>query len=446
SPQHQRGQARQASPQHQEQAAPQVGKYASRLGHHTSPRPLSDHSSPSTHEHGRESRVVKSSSSSGRESYRQAPSSTSSRQARSNIPPSSPYDEIDRQSYRFETERKLPNPNDNQVAFDRRSMPRRHRNEYDFQWGGGSLGLVLVEDPTNRVPVVKRLASQASRMVQEGDLLLYINANPTQDYKMPALMGMLKDLPKPIIMRFKRSGADFGSEPAPPPAPVRTSAPVASPPAPVRSPAPSLASPPTVPARPALLEGEYEFHWEDGSLGLAFSATAAELPYVKRLTGRGESPDLLLVTPGDELIMINDKVCAEIGFDQSLQTIKSAAKPAILRFRNVKFTTKEQAEPEPVAEPKALRLNDACMYSITWSDGPFGLTLKEQATNKGSVPIVTRKTGRNTCAGLQRVAIGDLLVEIGSMKVVDLGFENTTKVLRNVAKPVVLRFQAVTNK
>ncbi|OQR97855.1 hypothetical protein ACHHYP_09848 [Achlya hypogyna] len=300
--------------------------------------------------------------------------------------------------------------------FDVRMMPPRRRNEYDFTWEGGSLGLVLVEDPSNRMPIVKRVSSNvsaAARVVREGDKLLYINANATREFKMPALMGMLKDLKKPLIMRFQRAGA----EPEPKSGPVL----------------------------PPVLEGEYEFLWEEGSLGMTMGVTATELPYVKRLTGRGHSPHLKLVHPGDELIMINEHVCAEMGFEKSMEVIKSVPRPATLRFRGAKPDAQldDTLSVRSSVVPPALTLDEASMYAVTWSDGPFGLTVKELATDKGPVPVVTRKTGRSTCAGLRRVAVGDVLVEIGSMKAVDLGFDNTTKVLRNIAKPVLLRFQAV---
>ncbi|EQC31627.1 hypothetical protein SDRG_10793 [Saprolegnia diclina VS20] len=328
-----------------------------------------------------------------------------------------------RQSYRHDERKRRASLTNTDISeecdeeFDVRMMPPRRRNEYDFNWEGGSLGLVLVEDPANRMPIVKRVSSNvsaAARVVKEGDTLLYINANATREFKMPALMGMLKDLKKPLIMRFKRAGTDAEA--------VKSG-----------------------PVLPPVLEGEYEFYWEEGSLGMTMGVTSAELPYVKRLTGRGHSPHLKLVHPGDELIMINDRVCADLGFEKAMEVIKSVPKPATLRFRLARAdaTYDDTVSQRSSVAPPALTLDEASMYAVTWSDGPFGLTVKELTTDKGPVPVVTRKTGRSTCAGLRRVAVGDVLVEIGSMKAVDLGFDNTTKVLRNIAKPVMLRFQAV---
>ncbi|KAF0699179.1 Aste57867_10231 [Aphanomyces stellatus] len=307
--------------------------------------------------------------------------------------------------------------------FDHRLMPPIRKNEYDFVWEGGALGLVLVEDPTSRMPIVKRVSthvSTAAKYVQEGDMLIYINANNTRSFKMPSLMGMLKDLKKPICMRFRRmSGADLPED--------------------------------NSPMLPPLEPSEYEFLWEEGSLGmtLGITTTVPPVPYVKRLTGRGNSPHLAIVNPGDELIMINERVCGEMGFEASMDFIKAVPKPSVLRFRKVLAPTSQDDHYDALdataaaAPAQALvALDESSMYAVQWSDGPFGLTVKELLTDAGPVPVVTRKTGRNTCAGLRRVAVGDILVEIGSMKVTDLGFENATKVLRNIAKPVTLKFQA----
>ncbi|KDO23786.1 hypothetical protein SPRG_21000 [Saprolegnia parasitica CBS 223.65] len=350
-------------------------------------------------------------------------SPTPSRRLRLRSDTSEPSTVGGRQSYRHDERKRRASLTNTDISeecdeeFDVRMMPPRRRNEYDFNWEGGSLGLVLVEDPANRMPIVKRVSSNvsaAARVVKEGDTLLYINANATREFKMPALMGMLKDLKKPLIMRFKRAGTDAEA--------VKSG-----------------------PVLPPVLEGEYEFYWEEGSLGMTMGVTSTELPYVKRLTGRGHSPHLKLVHPGDELIMINDRVCADLGFEKSMEVIKSVPKPATLRFRLARADTTydDTLSQRSSVAPPALTLDEASMYAVTWSDGPFGLTVKELATDKGPVPVVTRKTGRSTCAGLRRVAVGDVLVEIGSMKAVDLGFDNTTKVLRNIAKPVMLRFQAV---
>ncbi|RHY32551.1 hypothetical protein DYB32_002449 [Aphanomyces invadans] len=304
-------------------------------------------------------------------------------------------------------------------AFNHKMMPPIRKNEYDFMWEGGALGLVLVEDPTHRMPIVKRVSSHvstASKFVSEGDILVYINANQTREYKMPALMGMLKDLKKPICMRFRRAH-DLPED--------------------------------NSPMLPPLEPSEYEFLWEEGNLGMTLGITTqTAIPYVKRLTGKGTSPHLALVAPGDELVMINEKACGDLGFDAAMSFIKSVPKPAVLRFRQVAGPADAVAAAQGAADSTShqaalMKLDEASMYCVQWSDGPFGLTVKELLTESGPVPVVTRKTGRNTCAGLRRVAVGDVLVEIGTMKVTDLGFENATKVLRNIAKPVALKFQAV---
>jgi hypothetical protein len=327
---------------------------------------------------------------------------------------------------------------DDVAVFDMKMMPPLRRNEYDFTWEGGSLGLVLVEDSALRMPVVKRVSSQASAaaaLVAEGDALVLINLNSTRQFKMPALMGMLKDIQKPICLRFRRLDAESHHDVA-------------------------MDEQSKWRHQKPLQEDEYEFHWEGGSLGMTMGiASSSKLPYVKRLTGRGTSPHLSLVHSGDELIMINQYECASIGFEKAMEVIKAVPKPAVLRFRTnmtmrqLQTDVGEAERGRPIhhddssqyqpLDPSLPQLDENSMYSVQWSDGPFGLTVKECLVREGSVPVVTRKTGRSTCAGLRRVAVGDLLVEIGSMKATDLGFENATKILRSIAKPVTLKFQAV---
>ncbi|EEY65463.1 uncharacterized protein PITG_21502 [Phytophthora infestans T30-4] len=94
-------------------------------------------------------------------------------------------------------------------------------------------------------------------------------------------------------------------------------------------------------------------------------------------------------------------------------------------------------------EEEFFEIDSNAYYQIQWTDGPFGFTVREAQSKQGSVVLITKRTGKSTCAGLRRVAVGDILIKIGDKDVRQLGFERSTMHLRNVPKPVVLTFQAI---
>ncbi|GLD96966.1 hypothetical protein PINS_up005649 [Pythium insidiosum] len=88
-------------------------------------------------------------------------------------------------------------------------------------------------------------------------------------------------------------------------------------------------------------------------------------------------------------------------------------------------------------------IDEHAFYQVKWTDGPFGSTVREADSTTGPVMLITKRTGKQTCAGLRRVAVGDILVRIGDRNVSELGFEKATRYLRKVPKPVALTFQAI---
>ncbi|CAI5739973.1 unnamed protein product [Peronospora destructor] len=442
-------------------------------------------------------------------------------------------------------------------------------NEYTYLWESGPLGIVLTTDPKSNLPVVKRFTSKADspaleRDVKIGDELVYVNDMPTSDQSISAVIHIIKELPKPMTLRFRKPLA----------AELQT-------------------------LLPELGEGEYDFLWEYGALGLVVGTSAQGMPYVRSFTGKGTSKQLTQVQENDEIVLVNDKSAKDHGFHEIMQYIMNVPKPAVIRFRrplanrskantlaksvessslltaqaaamsiadsptqpkrasspalsagrassplisaidrsysssrsssavnekeagvglqgyrsarnNNSFTRshsqrlgrhKPQQQPVQVASdlifgqnasgqdhlppspyqqeplqkqelfhqtpPQRLNqhwpvqqsyqqpqtatlggddffeIDSKAYYQIQWTDGPFGFIVREAQSEQGSVILIAKRTGKSTCAGLRRVAMGDILIVIGDKDVRQLGFERSTMHLRDVPKPVVLTFQAI---
>ncbi|TYZ68874.1 hypothetical protein PybrP1_009731 [[Pythium] brassicae (nom. inval.)] len=397
-----------------------------------------------------------------------------------------------------------------------KSIPDLAPNEYDYLWETGPLGLVLTPDPKSKLPVIKRINHdkiESPALLQDvavGDELI------------------IRDLPKPILLRFRK------------PLQEHLNAEV-----------------------PALQPDEYDFLWEYGPLGLVVGeARGSGLPFVRSFTGKGTSRQLGLVQAEDEIVLVNDRSAELMGFAETMDYIMNVPKPAVLRFRRRhglvenpvaatlamaamhiageppqqvqaqsqappqlqptqhlqqlqpprkaskaelrdlsypmspprrssqsqsppqasflgdrgSFTrggnrsslsspsdeplpppvpTQAQAQPQaplalPMGGPRGssgsedyFTIDQSAFYQIQWTDGPFGLTVREAMSKLGAVMLITKRTGKATCAGLKRVAVGDILVRIGDKNVGELGFDAATRFLRTVMKPVVLTFQAI---
>ncbi|RMX69131.1 hypothetical protein DD238_002430 [Peronospora effusa] len=444
-----------------------------------------------------------------------------------------------------------------------KDVPDLAPNEYTYLWESGPLGIVLTTDLNSKLPVVKRFTSKADtpaleQDVQIGDELVYVNDMPTSDRSLAAVINIIKELPKPLTLRFRQPLTDELQTPL-----------------------------------PELGEGEYDFLWEYGSLGLVVGTSAQGLPYVRSFTGKGTSKQLTQVQENDEIVLVNDRSAKDYGFHETMQYIMNVPKPAVIRFRrplanrskantlsksiensslltaqtaamsitdsptqpkrassptlsagrassplipafarsysssrsnsavnekeagvgllgyrsarsNNSFTVshsqrlgrhKLQHQPVQIADdlifgqnasgqdhlppspyqqeplhkqesfhqtpPQQLNqhwsvqqsyrqpqtaaqgeednffeIDPKAYYQIQWTDGPFGFTVREAQSEQGSVILITKRTGKSTCAGLRRVAVGDILILIGDKDVRQLGFERSTMHLRNVPKPV----------
>ncbi|GMF30276.1 unnamed protein product [Phytophthora fragariaefolia] len=133
---------------------------------------------------------------------------------------------------------------------------------------------------------------------------------------------------------------------------------------------------------------------------------------------------------GDKLLSINgraidDSVCTE---DDLNDIFAAYASPIIMKFDA--FDT----------SPENCKVHD---YTVTWSNGPLGVTLKDDcATQK--IPIVNRLTKKaGSVAVKQNIAIGDVLVAINNIDTIQLGCSLSMSILKKVQLPAKLRFRGV---
>lgn len=83
-------------------------------------------------------------------------------------------------------------------------------------------------------------------------------------------------------------------------------------------------------------------------------------------------------------------------------------------------------------------------YNVVWQDGtPLGLSLRG-ADNTSDYPYITRVTGNGSAAHLPNSVVGDSLVSVDgrSVHVRDKTFDEVMTMLKNMPKPVTLKFQA----
>ncbi|GMF15878.1 unnamed protein product [Phytophthora lilii] len=133
---------------------------------------------------------------------------------------------------------------------------------------------------------------------------------------------------------------------------------------------------------------------------------------------------------GDKLLSINGRAIDDsVRTEDDLNDVFAAyASPIIMKF--------EAGDPSP----ENCKVHD---YTVTWSNGPLGVTLKDDcATQK--IPIVNRLTKKaGSVAVKQNIAIGDVLVAINNIDTIQLGCSLSMSILKKVQLPAKLRFRGV---
>lgn len=134
------------------------------------------------------------------------------------------------------------------------------------------------------------------------------------------------------------------------------------------------------------------------------------------------------IAEGDALMSVNGR-----SVDESVQTeqdladlLAGFASPLILKF--------------DAADPFNGKVHD---YTVTWSNGPLGVTLKDDCSSQ-KVPIVNRLTKKTGSVAVKHnIAIGDILVAINNIDTIQLGCSLSMSILKKVQLPATLRFRGV---
>ncbi|KAF4325541.1 hypothetical protein BBO99_00000290 [Phytophthora kernoviae] len=136
------------------------------------------------------------------------------------------------------------------------------------------------------------------------------------------------------------------------------------------------------------------------------------------------------ISVGDKLLSINGRAIDDsVPTENDLNDVFAAyASPLIMKF--------EAGDPSE----ENCKVHD---YTVTWSNGPLGVTLKDDcATQK--IPIVNRLTKKSgSVAVKQNIAIGDVLVAINNIDTIQLGCSLSMSILKKVQLPAKLRFRGV---
>ncbi|CAI5721080.1 unnamed protein product [Hyaloperonospora brassicae] len=148
------------------------------------------------------------------------------------------------------------------------------------------------------------------------------------------------------------------------------------------------------------------------------------------VTGLDADESFVHVCVGDKLLSINGRSIDDaVQTEDDLNDVFAAyASPIIMKF--------EAIDPSP----QTCKIHD---YTVTWSNGPLGVTLKDDcATQK--IPIVNRLTKKSgSVAVKQNIAIGDVLVAINNIDTIQLGCSLSMSILKKVQLPAKLRFRGM---
>ncbi|RHY28840.1 hypothetical protein DYB32_005672 [Aphanomyces invadans] len=365
--------------------------------------------------------------------------------------------------------------------------------EYNVTWGDGNLGLTLrAELGDDMPPVVGRITREDSAAalagVAVGHMLVSVNGVETARRGYNAIVHMLKTIPRPCVLRFR----------------VPKSLAINN--------ASIITNNNTRHSDTARNNGStslrhlhrkretYSVEWVEGPLGMIFRPDDIDchIPCIRKITGKGlGSRGIERARVGDILLEINGAPTKEIGFRQSISTLKSLEKPAILKFKRMRrrvsrsrdkegseavpanvhalpppiveepdvppapaptipHTLSSPPSPRPVAEPPVVSIPDANdlvhlplstkltadagMYDIVWREGELGLKLKPTPSD---VPMISRLTGKGTASGLHNAHIGDVLVTVNGKFVDESSYTSTLRLLKHTPKPIILRFRPI---
>lgn len=230
---------------------------------------------------------------------------------------------------------------------------------------------------------------------------------------------------------------------------------------------------------------EYEVLWGDGPLGLTLRPDLGEdmPPVVGRITRLDSAAALAQVAVGHMLVSINGVETAHQGYDRVVGMLQKIARPATLRFRVPRAMAPPSALPSMPSLPMApgfragrerssrdrhpsgvvggghhhhrsadrdsavssvsdpgVRSSSREQYTVVWTEGPLGMILQPDKDDC-HVPCIRKITGKGVGTGMERAAVGDILVAVNGQETKTLGFRSTISLLKTIRKPAVLKFK-----
>ncbi|KAF1794953.1 Calcium/calmodulin-dependent/calcium-dependent protein kinase [Phytophthora cactorum] len=160
---------------------------------------------------------------------------------------------------------------------------------------------------------------------------------------------------------------------------------------------------------PELGEGEYDFLWEYGSLGLVVGTSAEGLPYVRSFTGKGTSKQLSQVQENDEIVLVNNRSAQEYGFHEIMQYIMNVPKPAVIRFRRPLVNRAKANSPPKLKESSSLPTAQVAAMSIAAPPQPQRASSPVSSMSNAGAPVRSHSASRSNSAASESEATPGLL-------------------------------------
>ncbi|KAH9141351.1 hypothetical protein AeRB84_014552 [Aphanomyces euteiches] len=305
---------------------------------------------------------------------------------------------------------------------------------YDLIWHRGKLAVSLRNSSTNHTLIRKITPGEQETTAnldaaKVGDILVAINWDDVTSLSYDKIITRLKNRDFPLTLSFKRmerkkpdtSNATTASEPA------------------------------------ALPRGDFEVMWREGKLGVKIHCDPDGRAMVRERTVEVADPDLAKIQAGDELIYVNDLRVKSIGYSEALVHMKKP-KPIKLRFR--RRQRRASAAPSVIGpQPVEVNLDEAMaasnsprqsiaekvvdpsqegeMYSVEWTGGSLGITLR---MNESYEIYIAQLTGKGLSLNYPSMRVGDVLLGVMGVPTTPLGLAGTVDFLKCIQKPAVLTF------
>ncbi|OQR90676.1 hypothetical protein THRCLA_09235 [Thraustotheca clavata] len=191
---------------------------------------------------------------------------------------------------------------------------------------------------------------------------------------------------------------------------------------------------------------EYEITWAAGQeLGVTLKPhPETRRAVVSRVTGNNENTKRMAL--GDILLGANGiPFTPQQKLNDTLAQLATMPKPVVLHFLRPARPVFPQSSRAPASSPPATALNHRQEYELEWPD-KCRLGLLFSAHPMTNSPFVSRMEYQNmdepVCPShLKQVQLGDILIQLGSMDLRGLPFDQCIQALTVVSRPVNMRFR-----